>query len=455
MTTETQERAGIWQRVSTGGQDEASQLPDILRYCADHGYAPVEPYYTVHGKSAFHGRQAADLDRAFNDMTAGKFTVLVVWAADRIERRGALASLMLAKRAQDAGGRIEYVKDSHLNVASEMNGTMLALAGDMAQMESKRKSDRVKIKQDALRAAGSAVGRAPWGYSIVTRDGKKIYAPTEAGRNYVPLIFQMIIDGSSCRDVAAWLTDEKVPTWTGNAVWNEAYIGNRLIKNTVYYGQRVNGGTLVTEGLVTWSQWSAANAALSARVRPGRATVVQAKPLFSPVCGNPDCDATGAKPSPMYRVMAGGQSNRTPYFRCTGRGPQRKGCGNMVPLEATVDRLVSTMSRDTTDMHVDRVFIAGDDRSDEVGRLREAAMTAYRRGDKKRFSELDMQADALDALPAVRPHWQDIETDQNEGAYFRNLDNDGIRDYLAARFTVSAHKSGDDIVISVGARDAL
>lgn len=452
--SENLERAGIWQRVSTGGQDEASQLPDILRYCADHGYAPVEPYYTVHGKSAFHGRQAADLDRAFNDMTAGKFTVLVVWAADRIERRGALASLMLAKRAQDAGGRIEYVKDSHLNVASEMNGTMLALAGDMAQMESKRKSERVVAKHDALRAAGSVTGRAAWGYKIIKRDGVKVFAPTEAGRNYVPLIFQMIIDGSSCRDVAAWLTDEKVPT-TGGNVWNEAFIGNRLIRNPVYYGARRNAGTLATEGLVTYSQWAAANAALSSRVRPGRATVVQAKPLFSPVCGNPDCDATGAKPSPMYRVMAGGESNRTPYFRCTGRGPQRKGCGNMVPLEATVDRLVSTMSRDTTDMHVDRVFIAGDDRSDEVGRLREAAMTAYRRGDKKRFSELDMQADALDVLPAERPHWTDQETGQNEGEYFRNLSNDGIRDYLAARFAVSVRKSGDDIVISVGARDVL
>ena len=32
------EPAGIWLRVSSGGQDEANQLPDIMRHVQSHGY---------------------------------------------------------------------------------------------------------------------------------------------------------------------------------------------------------------------------------------------------------------------------------------------------------------------------------------------------------------------------------------------------------------------------------
>jgi hypothetical protein len=32
------EPAGIWLRVSSGKQDEALQMPQVLRHCADRGY---------------------------------------------------------------------------------------------------------------------------------------------------------------------------------------------------------------------------------------------------------------------------------------------------------------------------------------------------------------------------------------------------------------------------------
>src|ERR1039458_5993080 len=111
------EQAGIWLRVSTGGQDEANQLPDLLAWCAGHDYA-VAATYEVHGKSAYKGKQDADLDRALADMAARKITVLVVWASDRIERRGAYNAFDLARRVREAGGRIEYVKDTYLNEAN-------------------------------------------------------------------------------------------------------------------------------------------------------------------------------------------------------------------------------------------------------------------------------------------------------------------------------------------------
>ena len=35
---------GAWIRVSTQAQDEANQVPDIERYCEDHGYQIVKRY---------------------------------------------------------------------------------------------------------------------------------------------------------------------------------------------------------------------------------------------------------------------------------------------------------------------------------------------------------------------------------------------------------------------------
>ena len=62
--------AGIWVRVSTGGQDEANQVPDIERHCVAHGYTIAERY-ELNDKSASKGQQEAKLDEMLDDMRDG------------------------------------------------------------------------------------------------------------------------------------------------------------------------------------------------------------------------------------------------------------------------------------------------------------------------------------------------------------------------------------------------
>jgi hypothetical protein len=69
------EPAGIWLRVSSGEQEEALQLPQVLKHCADHNYRPAK-WYIIHGKSAYHGKHQKDLDRALEDMRHGETHVL-------------------------------------------------------------------------------------------------------------------------------------------------------------------------------------------------------------------------------------------------------------------------------------------------------------------------------------------------------------------------------------------
>jgi DNA invertase Pin-like site-specific DNA recombinase len=439
------DRAGRWVRVSGDSQSEADQLPDIDSYCDAKGYTKGKPY-EVHGKSAYKGAQDPDWLKVVKDIEDREIDVVVCWMVDRLDRKNILHAIPMALKVLDAGGRIEFSEQPECNLDASsptIDDEVKAFSDRIhaANQESKIKSKRVLKAQRKRREAGSALGRAAWGYAIICdvckkppskpgcKDHKKVFVPTANGRKYVPLIFARVTNGDSARDIAAWLTAEGVPTTRGNA-WNEGFICTRLIKNPVYYGQRRNAGQLETEALVTYDQWLEANAALSSRGKPGRGTVVREKVLLSPTCGK--CygkPREGCKDgvSPMYRVFTG--KNRESYYRCTGHGPQRKGCGFM--------RLVRELDEDVTALilannlpHIERVFIPGNDRSGEIGKLRQQAIDAYASGDKARFKVLDAKADELAELPSVAPHWEDREGVQTEGKYFEALSMSERREYL-------------------------
>src|SRR5438309_921587 len=108
--TSRNEPAGVWVRVSTADQAEASQVPDVERHCQDRGYR-IERRYELNDKSASKGEQQAALDEMLNDMRDGTIKVLVCWHSDRIERRGVEAMFKLIRQIKDAGGRLESTKE--------------------------------------------------------------------------------------------------------------------------------------------------------------------------------------------------------------------------------------------------------------------------------------------------------------------------------------------------------
>jgi len=469
MQVSEQDRARMWQRVSTGNQDEASQLPDMIKWCDSHSYHyNLSESYTVKA-SAYHGRQIAKLEQAVADMEAGEYDVLVFWAADRMWRSDqAPAAFALVARIVATGGRLEFVEDEDLNRNPKDDAWRwyedFSRTMGRAYKESKRKAARIRIKHDALRSAGSVVGRAPWGYHIMCRDFPecsvpkcghiKVLVPTEVGKRYIPAIFQMAIDGNSLRSIAAWLDSERVKSPAGNNRWNEAFIGNRLIKNPTYYGVRPNAGALETPALVSATTWQQANAAVSSRMRPGRSTVKQDKTLVKPLCGA--CfgqvrDGCPSGKSPMYRIhSAYGSAGAGDYFRCTGHGPQRKGCGApMLPVAEVEAAIIRTMMILAVP-HWERTFVPGDDTADQIAKLREAGATAMKAGDYSAATDAMTKAAQLESQPRTAPHWESRPTDQTEAVYFASLDRDGQRDYLATQeITAKWHnENGGGIMVN-------
>lgn len=398
-----------------------------------------------------------------------QYDAIVALKVDRLTRGNREETTQLEQWAREHGKSL-LIAGADVRFPSEgRDGIAWDLYLRMAHDEWVQISERYMRMLRERREQGSATGRAPWGFVTELQpdgtrrlpngaDGQKAFVPAPEGRKWVPLIYQAIIDGSSLRDVAAWLDLESVPH---AGPWSEKSV-DQLIKNPVYYGQRRNAGQLETEELVGYSVWQAANAALASRAKSGRNTVVRPKALLSPVCGNPGCDASGAHPSPMYRQYS---KPSHPYYRCNGHGPRAHGCGNMLRADDLDSVVTETMLADRANFHVTRVFVAGDSRADDIGKLREQAADAYRRGDRAAFRELDTRADELESLPSVAPHWDEkascetcgpVSVEQawqcwreghhvvTRGEHFASLGTDERRKYLAG-YEIRACR--DDVMI--------
>jgi DNA invertase Pin-like site-specific DNA recombinase len=154
----------VFLRVSSASQDSDNQVPDVEQFAAHHGYA-IRERYTV-SDSAWKNGGGAEyrkaLQQALDDAHAGKFSVLVVWALDRLVRddeSGAEAALRIFRQFRQRGCTVVSVKESWLNGSPEVADILIAFAGWMAQRESQRRSERICAGLERRRAEGKPVGR--------------------------------------------------------------------------------------------------------------------------------------------------------------------------------------------------------------------------------------------------------------------------------------------------------
>ena len=392
------EFAGRWLRVSTGGQDEDNQVPDVDRWIEARDYE-VRTSYVLHGRSAAKGEQQAALDQMLADMRAGLITVLVVWRDDRIERRGVMHMIPLINAVHEAGGRIEFVTQPHLNDLSTMAGRIsLAVMAEVSSAETTTKKERARMSRDRIRAEGGFTGRAVWGYEISGPKYAKTIVPADEGRRLVPEVYDRVIKGESLAKIAEWLAEE-----TGRPWWPRT-IGT-MIRNPVYRGAQHDADGRVIhrcEALVDAATWKRAGKALDGRPKRGPVNPETRAPL-SGVLSCPRCAE-----SPMYRIVTGRGASRTAYYRCSGRGAARKGCGNMVRaglVDAAVDRIITA---DFNRPVMARAVIPGNEAA-VAARLEEIRFEVAQLGQldlddaeyDRRLSQLRAERDQAQAAPVV------------------------------------------------------
>jgi DNA invertase Pin-like site-specific DNA recombinase len=276
--------------------------------------------------------------------------------------------------------------------SNKLMGFIWTILDMFAEMEWQATSSRYRSAQAWLKSEHFVTNKPPFGFDVVKPDGAKhkTLKPNKTERMYIPGLFERCRDGGSLDTLARWLDSSGAETrahrtwWLTDAgtrgpepenKWWPNTVAN-IIRNPVYRGRwceyariedtdpesdtfgemvipdpsRYGAVIMEVEALVSPALWQAANDALHTR---GRRKPRSAEPAM--LSGRVlSCLGCG---SPMYRLNEA-------YYRCAGRGPQREGCNQLVPM-AAVDEAVDWAMRADTDHVMVRKVTRGQDWSDE------------------------------------------------------------------------------------------
>ncbi|MBI4306891.1 MAG: recombinase family protein [Chloroflexi bacterium] len=154
--------AAIWVRVSTDDQDADNQRARIEQYCKARGFAIARTFrlddVSGHADTPQYNHMLADCLRAAHER---EFSVLILWALDRLTRRGIEHLCGLMRRFDAEGVRVVSLEEPWTESGGELRDLMLAITGWAANFESKRISERTKAGLARRRAEGLPVGRQP------------------------------------------------------------------------------------------------------------------------------------------------------------------------------------------------------------------------------------------------------------------------------------------------------
>lgn len=199
-------RAAIYTRISrdpTGKQAGiARQEKECRELAAQRGWEVVK-VYTDNDISAWSGKIRPDFESLLKDIAAGQYDVVLVWAVDRLYRR-----LTELERIVNVIGEVPIVGVVSGTIdLSTSDGRMNArVVGAVAQGESDRKSDRIKLQRKDAKAAGFHVGnKVPWGF---VRPAPMMLAPDPELAPVIREIYERYATGQGVHKIAAWLNSE-------------------------------------------------------------------------------------------------------------------------------------------------------------------------------------------------------------------------------------------------------
>lgn len=155
-------------RGLSGGQDPDNQKPKVKGYISDHGMREVEGYTKAVSAFSDPERWARTFAEILADYKAGKFDVLVFLRAERFSRRAfeGMGRFFDLKRA---GVRVLSVEDpefAEIGESRKFPMTRLSMKLEIAEEDSRVKSERVRDGHARVDANAAWRSRPPAGYEI-------------------------------------------------------------------------------------------------------------------------------------------------------------------------------------------------------------------------------------------------------------------------------------------------
>ncbi len=149
----------VYLRISTLDQEKGikSQEHAIRKYLEGHGFKNVKWYRDrVSGAAT----KMPQLDRLERDIFYGQVNVVVVWALDRLSRKGARDGLNLIGKWLDKGVRIVSLTEQ-FDFSNEIGETIAAFCFSIARMYRTRLIENTKRGMAKAKADGKKFGRRP------------------------------------------------------------------------------------------------------------------------------------------------------------------------------------------------------------------------------------------------------------------------------------------------------
>ena len=335
-------------RVSTGSQDEATQVRDLKTESEARGIQLVK-IIRLHGYSASHGTQEPALQEIIAGMQRGEWSVLLVTDSSRIDRRedlDAQAEVLLAIRS--AGGDVVSITEPGYG-KTDFAGRIVTLVAQHANAE---KSKTVKNSTyrgiSMIRDNNAHHGALPafWATKGV-RHARQAYCENPAATTD---IYERVADGESLASVGR--AYDLYPNSVKNLIRFAANHTGVIECSYTHEGQTETWAHEVTP-VVESPLWWRANKVLTVNVTNDRANK-GGRPVASPanwISGVLDCPACGGKVYLNDGLTPAGNP-RTPKLRCGGYGKKRLSCGRFKGVDAqpVIDAVTVIFARDTTDI---------------------------------------------------------------------------------------------------------
>ena len=152
-------KAGILIRVSTEEQDYTNQLFHLEEICKHRGYEIYKIYSFK--ESAYKPQSTLYLKEPLEDARLGKIDTLFIWSLDRLSRRGVNATLNILRDFSKYNVQVVSHKENWIETFTHeaTRELLISLISFVAKFESDRKSDRVQVAMDKLKAEGKPRGR--------------------------------------------------------------------------------------------------------------------------------------------------------------------------------------------------------------------------------------------------------------------------------------------------------
>ena len=167
-------------------QDPENQLRELREEARKLGYTVSPELEYVDRETGTGKRRREQYEKMIYDAEHGRFTVLLIWALDRVSREGALKTLLLIERLNRSGVKIKSLHEPWLDPASPTYELLLPIFSWVASAEAIRVSMRVKSGLEKWRAMNPdrRLGRPPCDvdHQEVIETHRRLASVRETGR---------------------------------------------------------------------------------------------------------------------------------------------------------------------------------------------------------------------------------------------------------------------------------